>query len=699
MSKRKLSSISDGLADAFRMQQRGGFSDRALSDMLAQKGRLQPNTYRKQIRVAAEAIAGVQRQEAVPRNGGGSLDMWMAEPERTMQLCAQARDDFAAALDKVVCSHDAGHCYRLVLYYDEITVGNPLVVNTARKYWLFYWSLLEFGHYLHHTAAWVPMLVLHSKAVPQIAGGFSGLVACLLRCLQPMLDNGIRLDLPTAGPRVLLGCFWANLADYDGLKKALDIKGAAGVVPCPKCKNIVNRGRLPHGHAYLRTIACSDTSQLDQHTDDSMRASCAALAAARAVMSRADFAEEEKARGVRYNPAGLLFSAGPRFLAISTLRFDPMHVWWSNGVASREIFLVLTAMEGYGVTWGMVDSFCRSKFTRPAGLPKTRLQLSPEFRLACRRSGLFKGSAAQTLDMVFLLCHFVESVLPRGTARALEPILKSLRCLTDTAELVLRARAPGSSELSEPLRVSIEAHLSAFHAAHGEDEVTPKHHLQLHVPDQLLADGQILDCFTAERKNKIGKNLFANTLQSGGTVQRCHLRRLLLHQLIDANELRADGLTGRCIYGLDIAIGEIGVRKGTPGAAVRAEGGRAAPGPGPGAQGLGPGAQSPFPGSGAQAPRPALRAWGSSGEACFWMGIQFSGGDLVCRDGLYFQVELAVRQAGALRLMAIPLQVRGREGRAAVLRLEEPAPRVLLEPRGLQHPRYWYPREGAIVAF
>ena len=118
----------------------------------------------------------------------------------------------------------------------------------------------------------------------------------------------------------------------------------------PNAKHIVGRGRLPRGHAYLRTIACSDTSQLDQHTDDSMRASCAALAAARAVMSRADFAEEEKARGVRYNPAGLLFSAGPRFLAISTLRFDPMHVWWSNGVASHEIFLVLTALEIYGVT-------------------------------------------------------------------------------------------------------------------------------------------------------------------------------------------------------------------------------------------------------------------------------------------------------------------------------------------------------------
>ena len=88
-----------------------------------------------------------------------------------------------------------------------------------------------------------------------------------------------------------------------------------------------------------------------------------------------------------------------------------------------------------------------------------------------------------------------------------------------------------------------------------------------------------------------------------------------------------------------------------------------------------------------------------AGEACISQGQRFWEGDLVCRGGLYFKVELAVREHGHVQLMAIPLTLVGREGIAAVVRVEVPAPRVLLDPKCLQLLRAWYPRGDTIVAF
>ena len=62
------------------------------------------------------------------------------------QACAVS-EDLAKLVKRVHTRHPSSIAapWRLLLYCDEIVPGNQLAYKSERKFWAWYWSILEFG--------------------------------------------------------------------------------------------------------------------------------------------------------------------------------------------------------------------------------------------------------------------------------------------------------------------------------------------------------------------------------------------------------------------------------------------------------------------------------------------------------------------------------------------------------------------------
>ena len=84
----------------------------------------------------------------------------------------------------------------------------------------------------------------------------------------------------------------------------------------------------------------------------------------------------------------------------------------------------------------------------------------------------------------------------------------------------------------------------------------------------------------------------------------------------------------------------------------------------------------------------------SAGFGCRREGKIFYAGDVAIDGDAWHQVDVAVQSAAGLRVMAFPLEVVRREGRACVLR--RAASRALLDARG-ESASAWYLRGAEVV--
>ena len=216
-------------------------------------------------------------------------------------------------------------------------------------------------------------------------------------------------------------------------------------MPCPLCKNAVGAGRIPEGDPYLLTISAADSNSFDVSTDADVQATCETLIALkRRRVSAAAFEREHKAYGVNYNPQGILFNRAlrPYFSPMAGVRFDSMHIWFSNGIANIEGYNLLRALETRGVEWGMVEEWFGSDIKAPAGIRLRSLRhlFNANLRKLSISHKMLRGQASEIKTIVPLLLHFVESVLPASEKRALQPFLESFSCLAEVVSMLGRAK-------------------------------------------------------------------------------------------------------------------------------------------------------------------------------------------------------------------------------------------------------------------
>ena len=124
-----------GLANALAQQLRGRLSDRSLSKALEKHGVCSRQRLGKSCHAEAEAAL---RRFDVPLASGSTQNVWVVDPIACLQSFVHARPSFASVVDHAIGCWPASHTFRWILYYDELTIGTPLMVCTARKLCLFF---------------------------------------------------------------------------------------------------------------------------------------------------------------------------------------------------------------------------------------------------------------------------------------------------------------------------------------------------------------------------------------------------------------------------------------------------------------------------------------------------------------------------------------------------------------------------------
>ena len=123
-----------GLAGDLVQQLRGKLSDRGLSEALEQHGVSSRWRLGQDTQLEAEAAL---RGLDVPLASGSTEHLWVVDPIACMHLFVRARPSFASVMDHAIGCWPASHTFRWILYYDELTIGNPLCCAQRGNCWFF----------------------------------------------------------------------------------------------------------------------------------------------------------------------------------------------------------------------------------------------------------------------------------------------------------------------------------------------------------------------------------------------------------------------------------------------------------------------------------------------------------------------------------------------------------------------------------
>ena len=167
---------------------------------------------------------------------------------------------FAAALAKAPCS--IHRPWSLIIGFDEFAPGNKLAVHNSRKCMVLSVSFRELGQEaISGGQGWITLAVIRSTVLADVRGGWSAALRIFLE--RAMFgENGFAT---TGCPLIVRGsavCIFARvvniLSDGDGLRMALDWRGASSLKPCFRHHNVLKKvsrlfGQLLQSHAECRT--------------------------------------------------------------------------------------------------------------------------------------------------------------------------------------------------------------------------------------------------------------------------------------------------------------------------------------------------------------------------------------------------------------------------------------------------------------
>jgi hypothetical protein len=503
-------------------------------------------------RALATTSAVVTRRVGLPLVAGGVFQWPVALPQDLLPYCYSECGGFRSIVTEALAKHPCTlrSPWRLILYCDEITPGNPLRPDNKRKMTAFYISWVELGPFLRSEEAWLTVGVLRPSLVKQVVGGFSGAVRCLMRALLLGADS-----LRTAGAMLgesLFFCKYHRMIMDEAAGKAVwSVKGASGLKPCIDCKNVVALGSVENpglasfdADGYVVDITCPDDSQFDAMGDGDLATAYDQLAAlkASAGITKANFDKAERAYGISFNPACLLADVGLRPLVNpSSYTRDPMHVMLSGGVANTEIFLVLKAIASCmaGFKYSTMKEFCSAAW----GWPCTRNTAIGEVFSEVRESSskeaeMFKAGASETLSVYPLVRHFLEKFVP---AHLIAKERLSFLALCDVLDSMQACKAAFDVEQIYSMKMGVRRFLRLHIDAHGVKYIRPKHHYMFHMFRQPMEDLIWLDCFVHERKHQLTKGL-ADVIKNTRDFESSVLTAVLNATVENLRDVFASGL-------------------------------------------------------------------------------------------------------------------------------------------------------------
>ena len=305
----------------------------------------------------------------LPLKAGGDFTWSICDPCRLVQRLVELSPALKRLFGKSPSSPTAP--WALILSQDEITPGAVLRPDNRRKFSAFYFSFKQFGpSAVRSEEAWFPLCVLRSCVVEEVAGGLSCALRCLLSTLADKFAAGLVLGLES-GPTMFFAEVQVHLGDEAALSRGLSVKGASGLKPCALCANVTKKGAglAPLRPDRLIEITCTEANKFVLHSDETLWETYDHLEGLVGRTTVAQLDKRQKSSGLTLQPNCILSDRALRshFKPVSSLYFDWMHTFLSNGIAAHELHVLLGACRKKGIAdvWKLLHDFCAADWRFP----------------------------------------------------------------------------------------------------------------------------------------------------------------------------------------------------------------------------------------------------------------------------------------------------------------------------------------------
>jgi len=508
-------------------------------------------------------------------NRDGRVSEWaIADPGLLLSMVLRERRElanmFVIALEAHPCSES--NPWRIIVGFDEFTPGNKTKLDNRKKCMVTSFSFLELGlENLGRDAAWMtPAVALHTS-IAQVIGGWPFMLKVLLRLLlvgpHGLTTTGVPFEVDDKH-YVLFGTLSCLLSDGDGLREALDWKGAKGIKPCFRHWNLVNRNTdLVHRDPDRRLVdlTCCDPAKFLSWLPNELEATIDMLTesqrrVAGGTMTVARLENIEKATGFNTNQHGLLADARLRslFQASKIATFDWMHTALQNGTVTDEVFRYTKACEAIGLTHTDIEAYLKEDWQFPANSRSSHglHRVFNDYRSSSSdKADRLKASASEMIGLYGLLRHWAATRV--GDHAALRAERVSFEAACDTVDIILQAKRGNIAMpvASRMLSNAVANHLRCHIAAYGADGVKPKHHWMFDIAEQMSSLPLVVDAFIIERIHlRIKRN--AEKVHELGVFEKSVMAGVVNSIFDEASKPSSDGLRGATLDNEGTLLGD-----------------------------------------------------------------------------------------------------------------------------------------------
>ena len=298
------------------------------------------------------------------------------------------------------------------------------------------------------------------------------------------------------------------ISDGDGLRSALDWKGASGLKPCYRHRNVVSKSSDLQGNGNV-DILCADFRKFEmwepgvlEHIVDMLAEASSRRASG--ALSETRLENLEKSLGFNGNPLGLLADKTLReHFGWNQTSFDWVHTALQNGFLTIEAHLYLKACKAHGFHAKDLAAYLQDNWMWPATFKAKGRNLHyvfAEFRAhASEKADRLKAMASEMLCLYGLLRHWAATEV--GDLPALAAQKESFDAACEVVDIFLQCkRGDIDARLGASRgRAAHSRFMVAHRRAYGDDHVVPKHHWAFDIFDQMEESGILPDAFIIER--------------------------------------------------------------------------------------------------------------------------------------------------------------------------------------------------------
>ena len=145
------------------------------------------------------------------------------------------------------------------------------------------------------------------------------------------------------------------LLDGDAHRMIMNSKGASGKLPCMCCLNVLKIGSLLPSPDFVH-LDCADYTKFVFASNEDVWTKADELEEKSLVLNKSEFEREQAARGITYNPRGLIFDKDlrPHVPPIDVTTNDSMHIL--NGMAEAEMSVLVFALQAH-FSWAEIRTW------------------------------------------------------------------------------------------------------------------------------------------------------------------------------------------------------------------------------------------------------------------------------------------------------------------------------------------------------